>query len=131
MVEWKPMETVAFAGVGGLTLVGLAWAAAWYAVAGRSKDIGLDPDALAGQTLGRMLAYRDITPKGVEEVAKALRGLPADQLRIFACAVSEVGYPGGAVGLARVLGFARGLAQPGSGGGQGAEPGDAPDPARR
>ncbi len=128
MVEWKPTEIVALVGVIGLTLVGLAWAAAWYAV--RTAPPSPDPGVQAGRALGAALSSTFTSPGDVEQVVRVLRAGPPDQRAVLVGLLTGVlsGGPAGRLVLSEVCGGMQPRATEVS---PDAEPGAAVDRGRR
>jgi hypothetical protein len=117
MPDWRPLDVMAIAGLVGLAIAGLGWAAAWHSVRSRQLELAaIGPDGLAAQTLGRVLAECLAPIEVVQEVIVLYRGLPSERGRELVYAIEGILTPNSQIAGAsnRVVMVARTMAAIGS-----------------
>jgi hypothetical protein len=90
MSDWTPWQVVALVGIAAAAAVGLAWLAAWYALARRRGELAdAGPDERAARALGEAVARCDgaITTGTVGELFRVFDRATGAQKRAIVAAI--------------------------------------------
>jgi hypothetical protein len=90
MSDWTPWQVVALVGIAAAAAVGLAWTAAWYALARRRDELAdAGPDGSAARALGEAVARCDgaITTGTVDELFRVFDRATGEQKRAIVAAI--------------------------------------------